>query len=99
MWENVCDDIKREIGLTFENDGEFYMNFNRDFLNYFGEVEVVHINPTNTECSLRDSLKSFDVFHMFGEWKDEAAEGAAGRSLGSTFNNNKERIGFLQMIS
>ena len=39
MWDNVCKDIQNEIGLTFENDGEFYMNFNRDFLNYFGEVE------------------------------------------------------------
>ena len=82
MWDNVCKDIQNEIGLTFENDGEFYMNFNRDFLNYFGEVEVVHISPTNTECSMRDSETKFEVFHMFGKWEDEAAEGAAGDTLG-----------------
>ena len=58
MWEDVRDDIKREIGLIFENNGEFYMKFNCDFLTYFGEVEVVHMKSTNTEHSLRDSLKS-----------------------------------------
>ena len=82
FWERVSESEKEEIGLTFENDGEFYMNFNRDFLKYFGEIEVVHINPTNIKCSLRDWTKTFDVFHMFGEWKDETAEGAVGKSLG-----------------
>ena len=74
--------VKDDIGLVFENDGEFYMNFNQHFLKYFGEIEVVHINPTNIECSLRDWAKTFDVFHMFGKWEDEAAEGAVGASLG-----------------
>ena len=74
--------MKDEIGLIFKNDGEFYMNFNLDFLKYFGEIEVVHINPTNIECQLRDWTKTFDVFHLFGKWEDEAAEGAVDGSLG-----------------
>ena len=82
FWSTVPDMVKEELGLVFENDGEFYMNFNQHFLKYFGEIEVVHINPTNIECSLRDWAKTFDVFHMFGKWEDEAAEGAVGASLG-----------------
>ena len=83
FWNLVPDWVKEEIGLVFdEDDGEFYMNFNQHFLKYFGEIEVVHMNPSNIESSLRDWAKTFDDFHMFGKWEDETSEGAAGDSLG-----------------
>jgi hypothetical protein len=84
FWNIVPNCVKERIGLTFENDGEFYMNFNLDFLKYFGEIEVVHVNPTNIECTLRDWTKTFDVFHLFGKWEDETAKGGVDGSLGST---------------
>ena len=31
-WKNLSSSVKQELGLTFDNDGEFYMSFNRDFL-------------------------------------------------------------------
>merc|ERR1719431_1360782 len=46
-WKNLSSSVKLELGLTFDNDGEFYMNFNRDFLTFFGDVEVVHLTPTS----------------------------------------------------
>ena len=58
------------------------MNFNLDFLKYFGEIEVVHINPTNMECQMRDFDKKFDIFHLYGKWEDETAEGGVDGSLG-----------------
>jgi calpain len=82
LWIQIPDWMKEELDLVFENDGEFYMNFNQHFLKYFGVIKVVHINPTNIECSLRDWAKTFDVFHMFGKWEDETSEGAVGASLG-----------------
>jgi hypothetical protein len=32
FWKYVDANTKRELGLDFRDDGEFYMNFNRDFL-------------------------------------------------------------------
>ena len=58
------------------------MNFNLDFLKYFGEIEVVHITPTNVEYGVRDIDKKFDIFHLFGKWEDETAEGGVDGSLG-----------------
>ena len=52
------------------------MNFDRDFLKYFGEIEAVHITPTNMESLHQDQNKHFEVFHMFGEWAGETAKGA-----------------------
>ena len=83
FWDLVPDQVKEEIGLVFdEHDGEFYMNFNEHFLKYFGEIEVVHMNPMNIKSSLKDWANTFDVFHMFGKWEDETSEGAPGDSLG-----------------
>ena len=29
-WRRITDSQRRALGLTFDNDGEFYMNFNRE---------------------------------------------------------------------
>jgi len=44
-WRKLSKSQKEKLGLTFENDGEFYMEFN-DFLTYFGGVEIVHKTPS-----------------------------------------------------
>ena len=75
---------KRDLGITIENDGEFYMNFNRDFIKYFGEIEAVHITPTNMESLDQDQVKNFEVFHLFGEWAGETAKGAVAQIDGKT---------------
>ena len=31
-WNSLPSYMKRNLGLTFDSDGEFYMCFNRDFL-------------------------------------------------------------------
>ena len=31
-WNRLPDYMKRDLGLTFDSDGEFYMCFNRDFI-------------------------------------------------------------------
>ena len=47
MWKAVPDHLKSQLGLVFENDGEFYMSFRDHFLDYFGELEVCHLTPTD----------------------------------------------------
>ena len=44
-WIRLTDSQRKQLGLTNDKDGEFYMNFNRDFLRYFGEVTIVHKTP------------------------------------------------------
>jgi calpain len=66
---------RSELGLTFEDDGEFYMSF-RDFLTYFGEVEICHLGPDGIDD--RDSKKRFEVFHFYGAWKNGSTSGGCG---------------------
>ena len=47
-WGMIPEHKRRELGLTFDDDGEFYMSF-RDFLTYFGELEICHLTPDSLE--------------------------------------------------
>ena len=60
------------------------MSFNLDFLKYFGEIELVHLDPRDTKVEMRNANKTFDIFHMFGKWEDEAAGGGVDGSIGNT---------------
>jgi hypothetical protein len=41
FWKYVDANTKRELGLDFRDDGEFYMNFNRDFLKVSSPIFVI----------------------------------------------------------
>ena len=43
-WSSVPDDQKEEMGLTFEEDGEFWMSFEH-FKKYFDDVEICNLTP------------------------------------------------------
>ena len=74
-WKMIPSHRRTELGLTFEDDGEFYMSF-RDFLLYFGELEICHLTPDSYEDN--DSRKKFEVFHFYGEWNFGSSAGGCG---------------------
>ena len=74
-WKMIPNHRRTELGLTFEDDGEFYMSF-RDFLLYFGELEICHLTPDSYEDN--DSRKKFEVFHFYGEWNFGSTAGGCG---------------------
>ena len=66
-----------------DNDGEFYMSFNLHFLKFFGEIEIVHLDPRDTKAQNNISgATAYDIFHLFGKWEDEAVEGGVDGSIG-----------------
>ena len=59
-------------------DGEFYMSF-RDFLAYFGELELCHLQPdaVGAEGNIKNK---FDVFHFNGQWIRGKNSGGCGNA-------------------
>ena len=50
-WQYIPDDEKENIGLNFENDGEFWMSF-KDFRNMWDQLEICNLSPHALEdCS------------------------------------------------
>lgn len=90
FWKYVDANTKRELGLDFRDDGEFYMNFNRDFLKYFGEVEIVHLSPSDMHSSDSDAGQ-FDLYHFFGTWsRAMATAGGCGNDTIKSFAENPQ---------
>jgi calpain len=73
-WRNLKDSVKKELGLTFDDDGEFYMDFNLDFLKYFGEIQIVHKTPDNM-MEQQSSNRKYEVIPFHGAWTEETAGG------------------------
>ena len=86
-WNMIPEHKRRELGLTFDDDGEFYMSF-RDFLTYFGELEICHLTPDSLEDD--DSRKKFEVFHFYGEWKFGSTAGGCGNDGNRAFASNPQ---------
>jgi len=89
-WNSLPSYIKQDLGLTFDSDGEFYMCFNRDFLKFFGELEIVHLCPTSMlGQSTQDELK-YEVFYFHGEWTGESAAGCGNNGGLAAFLRNPQ---------
>ena len=69
--------MRDQLGLTFEDDGEFYMSF-RDFVKYFGDLEICHLCPEGVDAE--DNQKKFEVFHFLGNWKRGSTAGGCGNA-------------------
>jgi len=85
-WMSLSDSVKRELGLTFDDDGEFYMNFNLDFLKYFGEVEIVHKTPTSM-MEQQSSSRKYEVIYFQGAWRGETAGGCGNDTIRNFLKN------------
>lgn len=96
-WRKITDSQRRALGLTFDNDGEFYMNFNRDFLRYFGEVEIVHKTPGKMMADQGSEIK-YEVMYFQGAWDGNTAGGCGNDSIGDIITNQQEILSsiFLQ---
>ena len=78
-WKKISEGTRKKLQLTKESDGEFYMSFNRDFVRYFGEVEVVHIGPNSMDDD--DIDQKYDVFPFRGSWKGDSAGGCGNDGI------------------
>ena len=68
----ISEEDKEKLKVVKSNDGEFYMAFS-DFLEFFGELDVVHIRP---DSMLKNGcMGKTDVFHFNGKWEGETAGG------------------------
>jgi len=86
-WKAIPQHLQRTLDLTFDDDGEFYMSF-RDFLRYFGELEICHLTPDSLEDD--NSRKRFEVFHFYGEWKAGSTSGGCGNDGNRYFAMNPQ---------
>jgi len=85
-WTKVPKSEKDKIGLSFDEDGEFWMDFS-DFLRYFDEVCICR-NINTSRLTIR---KTWTEGCALGEWKNPNRAGGCVNNR-DTFCNNPQYI-------
>uniref|UniRef100_A0A1B6KWC1 Calpain catalytic domain-containing protein n=1 Tax=Graphocephala atropunctata TaxID=36148 RepID=A0A1B6KWC1_9HEMI len=89
-WRFIPESEKQEIGLVFEEDGEFWMSY-RDFTKHFMRLEICNLSPdslTEDELSANDK-KRWEMSVFEGEWVRGVTAGGCRNSL-QTFSRNPQ---------
>lgn len=84
-WNKVSDSQKKELGLTFDDNGEFWMSY-EDFCHYFTSIDVCHM----INMSFFSFKKTWREAKMNGTWKRPDRAGGCGNH--SSFLNNPQYV-------
>lgn len=90
-WRFIPDDVKQEIGLNFDHDGEFWMSF-QDWMKYFDRVELCNLSPDSlSEEQVSGGKKKWEMSVFEGEWVQGATAGGCRNYL-ETFWHNPQYV-------
>ncbi|XP_024122539.1 calpain-5 [Oryzias melastigma] len=84
-WTKISDTERHNLGLTVEDDGEFWMSF-RDWCRHFSDADVCHI---------ADPSQTWNEALHFGKWiihEDPQRNRSGGRKKNKTFLQNPQYL-------
>ncbi|CAH0757220.1 unnamed protein product, partial [Diatraea saccharalis] len=87
-WHLIPESKKEELGLTFDDDGEFWMSF-KDFTQHFDRVEICNLSPDSLdpeECP-EGCTKKWEMSVFEGEWVRGVTAGGCGNYLETFWTN------------
>ncbi|CAH8497486.1 unnamed protein product [Dicrocoelium dendriticum] len=91
-WKSISSAERKRIGLTFDNDGEFWMSFN-DFKHYFTRLEFCHLGPESAAFGrsliLDTPSRRWEMTRECGEWVKFSTAGGCRNNL-DTFHMNPQ---------
>ncbi|XP_050311774.1 calpain-A-like isoform X2 [Anthonomus grandis grandis] len=92
-WRFIGESEKEELGLTFDNDGEFWMSY-KDFQKHFSRVEICNLNPDSlSEEEIKEgNKKKWEMSVYEGEWVRGVTAGGCRNFLDSFWHNPQYRI-------
>lgn len=89
-WSRISIEERKRIGLTFENDGEFWMAF-EDFKHYFSRLEMCHLSPEFEHMETKGDSKKrrWEMTRHEGEWLRNSTAGGCLNNR-DTFHMNPQ---------
>ena len=85
-WNSIPQEEKERIGLTFDEDGEFYMDYH-DFKKYWTHLEICNIGPLNEDHNSNEAFFRFKG--VKGQWIQGQNAGGC-RNFIDTFATNPQ---------
>lgn len=87
-WSMIDEKLKKELGLIFDNDGEFWMSF-EDFVSYYDHLEICNLSP---DCLISDHVDvNWNLKEFKGEWVTGISAGGCRNYL-ETFQQNPQYV-------
>ncbi|CAL8090943.1 unnamed protein product [Orchesella dallaii] len=88
-WEFISEDVKEDLGLTFDADGEFWMSY-KDFRKYWDRLEICNLSAHGLDDE-EDEGKRWVNNNFEGAWIRGATAGGC-RNFLETFAANPQYI-------
>jgi calpain len=95
-WRSVPDDMKKDMGLTFAHDGEFWMSY-EDFMRNFEKLEICNLGPDVMQevaemTGVQAGHETWAVNSHDGSWRQGSTAGGCRNFLKTFANNPQYRI-------
>ncbi|KAK6181228.1 hypothetical protein SNE40_009128 [Patella caerulea] len=91
-WTLISDEEKQEIGLTFDDDGEFWMSF-KDFISNFEKLEICNLGPDSMQGQPGEGQKKcFSAISEHGGWTRRVNAGGCRNYLDTFWTNPQYRV-------
>ncbi|XP_053684463.1 calpain-B-like isoform X2 [Sabethes cyaneus] len=88
-WRFIPEETKKEIGLIFEVDGEFWMSY-QDFVKHFDRIEICNLSP-NCPIVRQQGEYPWKQASFEGEWAIGSTAGGC-RNYPDTFWHNPQYV-------
>ncbi|KAL7037811.1 hypothetical protein ACKWTF_009370 [Chironomus riparius] len=88
-WKMISEDQKKELGITIEQDGEFWMSY-QDFISYYERLDICNVSPH----SLHDDKRKenfWDRKFYDGAWVKGSSAGGCRNHI-DTFHTNPQYV-------
>ncbi|KAL7061897.1 hypothetical protein AAHC03_01201 [Spirometra sp. Aus1] len=90
-WQSVSDQTRRDLGLTFDADGEFWMCYD-DFVREFEKLEICHLGPQSLDSGPGSDRITFQMTVEHGTWQPGVNAGGCRNFLDTFWTNPQYRV-------
>ncbi|THD22477.1 Calpain-2 catalytic subunit [Fasciola hepatica] len=90
-WQLITPDVRKQMGLTFDDDGEFWMSF-EDFKNNFEKLEICHLGPQSFSAEKHGHHHVWEMCIEHGSWQRRVTAGGCRNYLETFWINPQFRV-------
>ncbi|KAL5965764.1 Calpain-A [Taenia solium] len=90
-WRSVSESQRRELGLSIEADGEFWMCYD-DFVNEFEKIEMCALGPQSLNMDESCKKVAFEMTLEHGGWQPGVNAGGCRNFLETFWTNPQYRV-------
>ncbi|XP_041353027.1 calpain-A-like isoform X3 [Gigantopelta aegis] len=90
-WQYIPEEEKQEIGLTFDDDGEFWMSY-KDFSMNYHKLEICNLGPDSLDDEDLGDKKKWEMSKHDAEWVRRVNAGGCRNFLNTFWTNPQFRV-------